>query len=74
MKILSWDGNNINDGTNYDAVLNANFYGLPGIRAILGYRRDEGLMSSSVSFSRSFLRDVACLDFEAFALNRAMKV
>ena len=38
MKLLSWDAHNINDGTNYDAVLNANFYGLPGVRAVLGSR------------------------------------
>ena len=38
MKLKSWDGHNINDDTNYVAVLNANFYGLPGIEAILGMR------------------------------------
>ena len=31
-------------------------------------------MSSSVIFSSSFLREVACFDFDALALNRWMKV
>ena len=41
MKLLSWDGNNINDGTNYDAVLNANFQGLPGVKEIMGKRHSN---------------------------------
>jgi len=39
-----------------------------------GYLREDGLMSSSVILSSSVLREVACADFEAFALKRAMKV
>ena len=38
MDLVSWDGNNINDGTNYLAIPNADFYGLPDINANLGRR------------------------------------
>jgi hypothetical protein len=48
MKLKTWDGNNINDATNYDAVLNANFYGLPGINAILGKRHGSWPILSGV--------------------------
>ena len=48
-------------------------------RFALGLEADERIlargrsMSSSVSFSSCFLREVACRDFEALALKRAMK-
>lgn len=38
MKILEWDNHNINDGTNYEAIPNADIYGLPGVSAALGQR------------------------------------
>src|ERR1700754_4458101 len=43
-----------------------------GLKIMPGYLRLEGMMSSITSFSKAFLREVACLDFDAFALNRAM--
>jgi hypothetical protein len=39
MKLKTWDGNNINDGTNYDAILDAGTYGLPAISPVLGIRQ-----------------------------------
>ena len=49
---------------------------LPASRSDLklmnGYLREEGRMSSSVSFSSCFLREVACFDFDALALKRWM--
>ena len=43
-----------------------------GLNETKGKRRDETGISSILSSSRSFLRLVACFDFEAFALNRAI--
>src|SRR5690625_7160316 len=43
-----------------------------GEKAMYGYLRDDGFISSSVMLSSNFLRDVACFDFEAFALKRAI--
>ena len=34
MKIYSWDGNLINDVTNYEALERAAFYGLPRVRPL----------------------------------------
>ncbi len=42
-----------------------------GSKRIKGYLREEGLISSKVILSNCFLREVACLDFEALALKRA---
>lgn len=39
MILVSWDGNNINDGTNYLSILDASNYGLPGINPQLGMRQ-----------------------------------
>jgi hypothetical protein len=39
MILVSWNGNNINDGTNYQAILDASTYGLPGIDPKLGLRQ-----------------------------------
>ena len=33
----------------------------------------EGLISSSLSLAKDFLREVACFDFEAFAEKRSIK-
>ena len=46
--------------------------GRSGMKLMYGYFREETGMSSRVSFSSSFFRDVACLDFEALALKRWM--
>ena len=40
-----------------------------GRKSMYGYLRLEGRMSSSWIFSRALLREVACLDLEALALN-----
>ncbi|MNY80160.1 hypothetical protein D3C86_2210800 [compost metagenome] len=37
---------------------------------IAGYLRLEGLISSILILSKAFLREVACLDLDAFAENR----
>ena len=47
---------------------------LSGLKSIYGYLRLDGFISSSCIFSRACLREVACLDFDAFALNRWMKL
>ena len=39
MKLVSWNANNINDGTNYEAILEAGVYGLPGVDPNLGMRQ-----------------------------------
>ena len=39
MKLISWDAHNINDGTNYEAILEAGSYGLPIIDLKLGLRQ-----------------------------------
>jgi len=39
MKLVSWDGHNINDGTNYQAILDASAYGLPTIKPSLALRQ-----------------------------------
>ena len=46
--------------------------GRSGVKAMYGYLRDETGMSSSVSFSSSFFREVACRALEALALKRWM--
>ena len=46
--------------------------GRSGAKPMYGYFLEETGMSSSVSFSSSFLREVACRDFEALALKRWM--
>ena len=40
-----------------------------GLKSIYGYLRLDGFISSSSIFSRAFFLEVACLDFEALALN-----
>ena len=39
MILVSWDGKNINDGTSYQAIIDASNYGLPGISPQLGLRQ-----------------------------------
>src|SRR5450756_1341071 len=46
---------------------------LSGLKTTYGYFLDEVGMSSMVSLSSSFLRDVACLDLDALALKRWIK-
>ncbi|MDF2607023.1 MAG: hypothetical protein K0S34_1218 [Bacillales bacterium] len=45
---------------------------LSGVKPTNGYLREDGLISSRVILSSNFLRDVACLDLDAFALNLAI--
>ena len=45
---------------------------LSGLKSIYGYFLLDGFISSSSIFSNDFLRDVACFDFYAFALNLAI--
>ncbi|MNL58892.1 hypothetical protein D3C87_1825690 [compost metagenome] len=40
------------------------------LNMIAGYLRLEGLISSILILSKAFLREVACLDLDAFAENR----
>ena len=46
---------------------------LSGLKSTYGYFLFDGFISSSCIFSSVFFLDVACFDFEAFALNLAMK-
>ena len=46
---------------------------LSDLKSIYGYFLFEGLISSNSIFSRDFFLDVACFDFEALALNLAIK-
>ena len=46
---------------------------LSGLNPTNGYLLLDGWISSKVILSNNFLRDVACLDLEALALNLAMK-
>lgn len=39
MILMSWDGHNINDGTNYESILDASVYGLPSINPKLALRQ-----------------------------------
>jgi phage-related protein len=39
MKAKSWDGNNINDGSNYQTVLTNSFYGIPRVEAQMARRQ-----------------------------------
>ena len=41
MIVKTWDGNNINDGTVFETIINANAYGLKAIRARMGQREGE---------------------------------
>jgi len=41
MILTSWNGHNINDGTNYEAILNASVYGLPVIKPQMGLRQGQ---------------------------------
>jgi len=43
------------------------------LKSIYGYFLDDGTISSNSIFSSIFFLDVACLDFEAFAENLAIK-
>ena len=47
-------------------------HGRSGLKATCGYFLEETGISSSVSFSRSFLREVACFALEALELKRWM--
>src|SRR3989339_380189 len=47
--------------------------GRSGLKEIKGYRLVETGISSMVSFSRSFFREVACFDLEALELNLWIK-
>ena len=44
-----------------------------GLKSTYGKRLDDTGISSTFMLSRSFLRLVACFDFDAFALKRDMK-
>ena len=46
---------------------------LSTLKSTYGYLRFDGFISSSSIFSNDFFLDVACLDFDAFALNLAIK-
>ena len=46
---------------------------LSGLKSTYGYFLFDGFISSSSIFSSVFFLDVACFDFDAFALNLAMK-
>ena len=46
---------------------------LSGLKSTYGYFLFDGLISSSSIFSNDFFLDVACFDFDAFALNLAIK-
>jgi hypothetical protein len=48
MILVSWDGNNINDGSNYESILDAGVYGLPGVEARLGLRQGSWPLISSI--------------------------
>ena len=39
MNLKTWDGNNINDGSNYTAILNADVYGLEGVMPQISKRQ-----------------------------------
>ena len=45
---------------------------LSGLKSTYGYFLFEGLISSNWIFSKVFFLEVACLDFDAFALNLAI--
>ena len=46
---------------------------LSGLKSIYGYLLFDGTISSNCIFSKDFFLDVACFDFDAFALNLAIK-
>ena len=48
MKVKTWDGNNINDGSNYDSFITLPGYGLPTIRAALAKRHGKWPLLGSV--------------------------
>ncbi len=48
MNLLTWDGNSINDGSNYEAILNADAYGLAAVFANLGKRQGKWPLVGSI--------------------------
>lgn len=79
MIVKTWDGNNINDGTNLETIINARAYGLPAISPRMGQREGEWPVIAAIGRPGEiialdiYIRNYSTTALKAFYQNKLMQ-